>query len=62
MPINDEARHKAEEERQAIYPKALPTQKHGEAKADPMRWLVRNRLPETGAGYWKDSGGSTKLS
>lgn len=30
--------------------KPLATFKHGEVRAEAMRWMVRNRLPETGAG------------
>jgi hypothetical protein len=30
--------------------KPLPTFKHGEVRAEALRWLVRNRVPETGAG------------
>ena len=60
MSINEEARRKAEEERQVSYPKALLTQKHGEVAAELMKWLVRNRLPETGAGLLEGQWGVYK--
>jgi hypothetical protein len=36
--------------KQNATPKLLVTQKHGAASIERMKWLVRNRLPETGAG------------
>jgi AAA domain len=60
MLINEEVRCKAEEERQANYPKALPTQKHGEVAAERMKWMIRNRLPETGAGLLEGQWGVYK--
>jgi AAA domain len=39
---------------------ALPTVKHGDAPPLPPRWLVRNRIPETGAGLLSGQWGTHK--
>jgi hypothetical protein len=38
----------------------LTTFKHGDVPAEPMRWLIRNRLPETGAGLLSGQWGMYK--
>ncbi|SDJ18121.1 MULTISPECIES: AAA family ATPase [Bradyrhizobium] len=49
-PLQDPPPHQTSELPPRSSVKPLATFKHGEVRAEAMRWVVRNRLPETGAG------------
>ena len=56
--IRKEHEEREQKERDAVQP--LQTQKHGDAKAEPVTWAVRNRLQEVGAGLFAGQWGTYK--
>jgi hypothetical protein len=51
---------KTDERAKANFAAPLPTEKHGGVPPEPMKWLVRNRLPQTGAGLEAGQWGTYK--
>ena len=56
--IRKEHEEREQKERDTVQP--LQTQKHGDPKAEPVTWAVRNRLQEVGAGLFAGQWGTYK--